>query len=286
MSSSNAFDKILAAASKAVGKFEGDDRYWKAELDKVGNGSAEIRFLLSKNPDDVPFVKIYDHGFQGPTGKWLIEHCPTTIGKECPVCEANGTLWNSGIDSDKEIVRKRKRKVSFITNILVVNDPKNPDNNGQVKLFKFGPKIFQKLLDAMQPTFEDENPINPFDLKEGANFKLKIRKVEGYANFDKSEFTDPSSLSDHDIQAFNDKLVDLNAEFMAADKYKSYNDLKERMFKILTEGVAPQQSLEQVAQRVEDITQTFTSSKVPEVAPDDVDEMKYFQQLAESDLPF
>ena len=206
----NQFQNILDAMKKANAPAGGgnkdNENMWRAETDKAGNGFAIIRFLPAKSADELPFVKVYDHGFQGPTGKWFIEKCPTTLGHNCPVCEANGPLWNSGIEANKEIVRKRKRRVSYVTNVLVVSDPKNPDNEGKVFQFKFGKKIFDKLMDAMQPPVDekgrpidpDEQPMNPFDLNEGANFKLKIRKVEGYANFDKSEFEQPTEVENSD----------------------------------------------------------------------------------------
>lgn len=208
--SNKQFQNILDAMKKAGapgGTANKDNEgMWRAETDKAGNGFAIIRFLPSADADELPFVKVFDHGFQGPSGKWFIEKCPTTLGQDCPVCQANGPLWNSGRDSDKEIVRKRKRRVSYVTSVLVVNDSKNPDNEGKVFQFKFGKKIFDKLMDAMQPPVDekgnpidpDEVPMNPFDLVEGANFKLKIRKVEGYANFDKSEFEKPSPVENAD----------------------------------------------------------------------------------------
>ena len=175
----------------------GDDRLWKPEMDKTGNGYAVIRFLPAPDGEDLPWVKMYSHGFQGPGG-WYIENSLTTIGQKDPVSEYNRTLWNSGNDKDKEIVRKQKRKLSYYANIYVVKDPANPANDGNVFLFKFGKKIFDKIMAAMQPEFEDETPINPFDFWQGANFKLKIRKVDGYWNYDKSEFDSPSALLDDD----------------------------------------------------------------------------------------
>ena len=172
-----------------------DDRFWKPELDKSGNGYAVFRFLPAVQGEDLPWARLWSHAFQGPGG-WLIENSLTTLLiKKCPISEANSLLWNSGVEADKEIARKRKRKLSYTANIMIISDPKHPENEGQVKLYKFGKKIFDKITEAMKPEFEDETPINPFDFWEGANFKLKIRKVDGYWNYDKSEFDSPSAIA-------------------------------------------------------------------------------------------
>ena len=177
-----------------------DDRIWKAEVDKSGNGYAVIRFLPPCDGEDVPWARVFNHGFQGPTGQWYIENSLTTIGKKDPVSEYNRTLWNSGIEANKEIARKQKRRLTYFSNIYVVSDPKNPQNEGKVFLYKYGKKIFDKINDLMNPEFEDETPVNPFDFWEGANFKLKIRKVEGYQNYDKSEFEKPSQLVEDEAE--------------------------------------------------------------------------------------
>ena len=192
--SSGNLDKLTKAIEQLSSSSEGGksdkDNYWKPEVDKAGNGLAVIRFLPAAavdGDDGLPWAKIFGHGFQGPGG-WLIDNCLTTKGQQCPVCEHNNKLWNSGIEANKEIVRKQKRKLSYIANVYIVSDPKHPENEGQVKLFKFGAKIFEKVTGAMNPSFEDEVAINPFDMWKGANFKLKITKVAGYQNYDKSEF--------------------------------------------------------------------------------------------------
>ena len=174
-----------------------DERQWKLTVDKTGNGHAVIRFLPAPKGEDLPWVRVWDHGFQGPGG-WYIENSLTTLGKKDPASEYNSKLWNSGLESNKNIARKQKRRLSHFANILVVNDPSNPDNNGKVFLFKFGKKIFDKVMEAMQPQFDDEEAINPFDLWKGANFKLKIRKVDGFWNYDKSEFDSVTPLLDTD----------------------------------------------------------------------------------------
>ena len=211
----------------------GDDRLWKPEMDKTGNGYAVIRFLPAPDGEDLPWVKMYSHGFQGPGG-WYIENSLTTIGQKDPVSEYNRTLWNSGNDKDKEIVRKQKRKLSYYANIYVVKDPANPANDGNVFLFKFGKKIFDKIMAAMQPEFEDETPINPFDFWQGANFKLKIRKVDGYWNYDKSEFDSPSALLDDDdaLEALWKTQHSL-AAMTAADQFKTYEQLQTRLDYVL-----------------------------------------------------
>ena len=223
-----------------------DDRYWKPTTDKVGNGYAVIRFLPARDEEDlvVPFVAVYDHGFQGPSGKWYIENSLTTIGKDDPVSEFNQKLWNSGLESDKEVARKQKRRLHYIANIYVVKDSAAPQNEGQVKLFRFGTKIYQKIKDAMNPPegFEDETPIIPYDMWEGANFKLKIRKVEGYSNYDTSSFDDQSPLFDDDEKmekVYNQ--INLLKPFIDPDGkdhngfplYKSYDDLKTKLYKVL-----------------------------------------------------
>jgi hypothetical protein len=210
-----------------------DERFWRPELDKSGNGYAVIRFLPAVEGEELPWARLWSHAFQGPGG-WYIENSLTTMNKKDPVSEDNSRLWNTGLDSDKEIARKRKRKLTYYTNVLVVSDPKNPENEGQVKLFKFGKKIFDKITEAMQPQFEDEKPLNPFDFWEGANFKLKIRKVDGYWNYDKSEFDSPSPLADNDddIQSTWKQQFALT-EFSDPSTFKSYDELKARFEKVV-----------------------------------------------------
>jgi hypothetical protein len=279
---------IVEAANKIKsGGFEdpNKDKYWLAECDKVGNGSAIIRFLPSSDPDGVPFVKLYTHGFKGPGGKWYIENCPTTIGEDCPACAANGVLWNSGIESNKDIVRKRKRRLSFISNILVVSDPANPQNEGKVFLFKYGPKIFDMLVTAMQPEFADIDPVNPFDPDEGSNFHLRIRKVEGMSNFDKSSFSPPSAIDD--IDSVMTQCHDLQG-IVATNQFKSYAELEKKLNMVLggevTESVQTKPTTDRgrpsapVAKPV---------PKVEDVAEED-DDLAYFRSLAnaDDDTPF
>ena len=235
------FDSLMKAvesiANPSNEKRGDDDRFWKPTVDKAGNGQAVLRFLPAPAGEELPWVRVFDHGFQGPTGKWYIENSLTTINKPDPVGELNSELWNSGIEANKEIARKQKRRLSYISNVLVVRDPANPANEGKVFLYKYGKKIFDKIKDVMQPTFEDEKPVNPFDLWEGANFKLRIRQVEGYRNYDKSEFDGPTPLDEDE-----DKLEQVwknahsLATFLDPSNFKSYDELKAKMNAVLTGG--------------------------------------------------
>jgi hypothetical protein len=204
-----------------------DDRFWRPTLDSASNGYAVIRFLPAVEGEDIPWVKLYSHAFKGKGG-WFIHNCPTTLGEKCPVCEGNSELWNSGTESDKRIARDRKRKLTYISNILVVEDPAAPQNKGKVFLFKYGKKIFEKIQEQMNPEFQDESAVNPFDFWKGANFKLKIRKVDGYVNYDKSEFSAASELFDGDdakLEALWKKQYALK-EFINPKEFKSYSELK------------------------------------------------------------
>ena len=258
-----------------------DDRFWKPELDKTGNGYAVIRFLPASEGEDMPWVRLWSHAFQGPGG-WFIENSLTTLGHKDPVSEENTRLWNTGVDSDKDIARKRKRKLSYYSNILVVSDPKHPENEGKVFIFKFGKKIFDKITEAMQPEFDDETPINPFDFWKGANFKLKIRKVDGFWNYDKSEFEGVSAIADNDdsIKAIWEKQYPLKP-FLDADNFKSYEELKEKLNRVIT-GTKSTDTVENV-----DLPSTSTGtvqskdSASTASASDSDDTLDYFSKLAE-----
>ena len=266
-----------------------DERLWKPELDKSGNGYAVVRFLPAPDGEDLPWAKVYSHAFQGPGG-WYIENSLTTIGGKDPVSEHNRDLWNSGNESDKDVVRRQKRKLSYYANIYVVKDPVNPHNEGGVFLFKFGKKIFDKLTAAMQPEFEDETPINPFDFWQGANFKLKIRKVDGYWNYDKSEFDAPAPLLDDDdaLEALWKKEYSL-ADFTSQSNFKSYEDLERRLKSVLGQKQAQRPRLDEELEdesegrgvsRVDghgDVHQAVSS----EVDADEDNALSYFQKLAE-----
>ena len=236
---SNSLNKLLNAVKEDSAPQEKksykDERLWKPELDKSGNGYAVLRFLPSCEGEDLPWVKLWSHAFQGPTGQWYIENSLTTTGGKDPVSEHNTALWNSGVESDKEIARKQKRKLQYYSNIYVVSDAKHPENDGKVFLFRYGKKIFDKIMESMQPAFPDDVAVNPFDFWKGANFKLKIRKVDGYWNYDKSEFDSPTAIFDNDdaIEGVWKKQYSLN-EFTAPSNFKSYDELKTRLDTVLS----------------------------------------------------
>jgi len=285
--------KLVAEVEKTNVKSNGsDERLWKPSLDKSGNGYAVIRFLPAPESEDIPWAKVYSHAFQGPGG-WYIENSLTTIGQKDPVSEHNRDLWNSGNEADKDTVRKQKRKLSYYSNIYVVKDSTNPENEGRVFLFKYGKKIHDKVLAAMQPEFEDETPINPFDFWEGADFKLKIRKLDGYWNYDKSEFDSVAPLLDDDdaLEAIWKKQYSL-AEFTAPTSFKSYEDLERRLNQVLRvqqRRVVADESYEDESEGRGSITADFNSSDIIPSAPvveskneDEDDALSYFQKLAEA----
>ena len=264
----------------------GDDRLWKLECDKSGNGYAVIRFLPAPDGEDLPFVKLYSHAFQGPGG-WYIENSLTTLGGKDPVSEYNTTLWNNGTDAGKETARKQKRKLTYISNIYVVKDPANPENEGKVFLYKYGKKIFDKLTAALQPEFEDEEAIDPFDFWQGANFKLKAKNVAGYRNYDSSEFAAVSPLledSDDDaLEALWKKEHSL-AELVAADQFKSYDELKTRLSYVLGNKKVTQdaETIDEDGDRGEAeqlVTAAVTSTPTPSSTDDD-EALSYFAKLA------
>ncbi len=266
---------------------QGDDRLWKLEVDKGGNGYAVIRFLPAPDGEDLPFVKLYSHAFQGPGG-WYIENSLTTLGQKDPVSEFNSQLWNNGTDAGKDTARKQKRKLTYISNIYVVKDPANPENEGKTFLYKYGKKIFDKLTAAMQPEFEDEEAIDPFDFWQGANFKLKAKNVAGYRNYDSSEFAATSALLDDDdaMEAIWKKEYSL-AELVATDQFKSYDELKTRLGYVL--GNKPvRNDAETVEQEVEDVrasapvVETVESVSRSSTTEDEDDTLSYFAKLAES----
>ena len=261
----------------------GDDRLWKLEVDKSGNGYAVIRFLPAPDGEDLPFVKLYSHAFQGPGG-WYIENSLTTLGGKDPVSEYNSQLWNNGTDAGKDAARKQKRKLTYISNIYVVKDPANPENEGKVFLYKYGKKIFDKLTAAMQPEFEDEEAIDPFDFWQGANFKLKAKNVAGYRNYDSSEFTAVTPLLDDDdaLEAVWKKENSLK-EFVDTDQFKSYDDLKKRLEYVLGSKRPSSSFEEEDTDRgaAEELVTTAVSTTPSSVNEDDDDALSYFQKLAE-----
>ena len=306
-SSGSSFAKLTKEIEKLNQPQQGagpDERLWKPEMDKSGNGFAVIRFLPAPNGEEMPFAKVWSHAFKGPGGQWYIENSLTTIGKDDPVGELNRELWNSGRESDKAIARAQKRKLSYYSNIYVVSDPAHPENEGKVFLYKYGKKIFDKLVEAMQPAFADETPLDPFNLWKGADFKVKIRKVEGYWNYDKSEFAAAGTLGNFDddkLESIWEQCYSL-AEFEDAKNFKSYEDLKKRLDMVLGKAPAPARVDEQDeavfdspvgsfndaditpskswGQEVSDFREKAVAASP--VESDDVD-LSYFAKLAEED---
>lgn len=306
--SQSSIDKLSKEMEKLTSKksYE-DDRFWSLERDKSGNGYAIIRFLPPVEGEDLPWVRLFSHGFQGKGG-WMIENCPTTIGKKCPICEANNELWNSGLESNKGIARDRKRKLSYIANVLVISDPTNRDNEGKVFLYKFGKKIFDKLQEAMNPTAPDEPKFNPFDFWQGANFKLKANMVDGYVSYEKSRFDNQSELLDGDDKRLEAmwKTQHPLQPFVAPDQFKSYEELKGRMDEVLggrvSEGAAthaedaePEDFRSKMASRpastmlADELAKTTSKKPTPKPAAkasgddEDEDAFAYFKKLADED---
>jgi hypothetical protein len=290
-----------AALAKLVGAAEAtnsgkknydDDRLWAPAVDKQGNGYAVIRFLPQPDGEDLPWARYWDHGFKGSTGRWYIEKSLTSLGQDDPVSQLNSKLWNSGIESDKDVARLRKRRLHYVSNVLIVSDPANPENEGQIRLFKYGKKIFDKIMDVMQPQFQDEKPINPFDLWEGANFRIKIRNVEGYRNYDKSEFDSPSELYDGDERKLKETYDGLHslAEFTDPTKYKTYDELKRKLIEVLGEEVVNGlNSVTLTSDTAEPIVgktavapeiKSADAAVAGEVDTDDEDNLSFFAKLA------
>ena len=297
---STSLDKLrqaMESASPAQGdkKSYNDDNYWKPELDKSGNGYAVVRFLPTPTDEEMPWVSYFDHGFQGPGG-WYIEKSLTTIGKKDPVSDYNTSLWNTGIEANREQARKQKRRLHYVSNIYVVSDPKNPDNEGKVFMYRYGKKIFEMLKEAISPAFEDESAINPFDLRdEGANFKIKIRKVDGYWNYDKSEFDAQASLFDDEAQlnTINSSTHSLT-EIISPEQFKGYDELKEKLDRVLgLSGGVANSTAESVAEDMEEVpwsgVNTETVAEEPVIASaesstvgdsEEDEAMDYFKKLA------
>jgi len=281
----------IANPEKEKTSYQEDTRYWRAAVDKAGNGYAVIRFLPAIEGEELPWVRVFSHGFQGPSGRWYIENSLTTLGKSDPVSDANNELWNSGSEANKELARKRKRRLNYISNILVVKDPANPENEGKTFLFKYGKKIFDKINDVMFPAFADEQAINPFDFWKGANFKLKIRKVEGFTNYDKSEFEGTTELfegNDDKIEAVW-KAEHALQQFVDPSNFKPYEELKKKFDEIIgnTSG-AVSNVTETVLEHAEKFGPAGGANDIPIEQPVSTDEksddaMSYFKKLAEQD---
>jgi len=290
---SSAFEKIANPSTNTSQSYE-DERIWKPTPDKAGNAVATIRFLPKHPDDELPWVKVFSHGFQGPTGRWYIENSLTTLGENDPVGELNSKLWNSGVEANKEIARKQKRRLHFYSNVLVVSDPANPMNEGKVMIFRYGKRIFDKIMDKARPTFEDEKPVNVFDLWEGAEFKLRMRRVEGYPNYDQSTFSDPKPVAsnDEEILAVVNKQYRLG-EFLDRKNFKSYDELKTKLDTVLSGEAGVSSTAASIAENDEPIAQPqqFTTTPAPEpvskpepsIHEDSDDVMSYFQSIADEE---
>ena len=292
--------KLVAQAQETSGtqttRQSDDTRFWQPTRDKAGNGYAVIRFLPGDAEAATPWVRYWDHAFKGPTGQWYIEKSLTSIGQQDPLSELNSKMWNSGVEADKAIVRQRKRNLRYIANVLIVSDPSAPENEGQVKLYRFGKKIFDKIMDSMQPQFPDEAPVNPFDMWEGADFTVKIRKVEGYPNYDASSFKAPAAVSADEsyLEDLYNKQYDLG-EWVDPKNYKTYDELKSRLAMVLGEQ-APRTMKQEASLELDDEIPDFPSSSAPtapsapepaittaESTMNDADTMNYFAKLAAED---
>ena len=281
--------KLIQAAEATNGggeqKSYQDDRFWKPTVDKAGNGYAVLRFLPAAEGQELPWARYWDHGFKGPTGLWYIENSLTSIGQTDPVGELNSRLWNTGIDADKEKARLQKRRLHYVVNVLVVQDPSNPATEGKVYLYKFGKKIFDKIMDVMQPSFQDEKPINPFDFWEGADFKLKIRNVEGYRNYDKSEFSSAAPLLNADeakLEEVYGKLHDLS-EFTNPKNYKPYDELKAKLMRVLGEQATAGAYTVKEEIKLNNPEPAIEPVTAEEISSDDEDTLSYFSKLAKQD---
>jgi len=287
--------KLVQAGSDTEKKSYKDERQWKPSVDSAGNGYAVIRFLPALEGQELPWARYWDHAFKGPTGQWLIEKSLTSIGQQCPISEMNNKLWNTGRDEDKEIVRQRKRRLHYVSNIYVISDPANPANEGKVFMFTYGKKIFDKIMDVMQPQFPGETPLDPFNLLKGADFKLKIQNVASYRNYDKSEFGPASPLLEGDVpqlEAVYNQMHDLS-EFTDPSQYKSYDELQTLLNRVLGEAaprtVEQQVSLDEVTPQPQPVAAAAPQPSVsaappqPAASADEDDTMSYFAKLAQED---
>jgi hypothetical protein len=290
-------EKLLKEAEKMGSNNTGDNpNLFKLETDKAGNGRAVIRFLPAPPNEDLPFVKLYNHGFQ-VNGRWFIDNCPTTLGEECCVCRSNGELWNSGLDSDKEVARARKRKLSYYANVYIVNNPADPSLEGQVKIFRFGAKVFDKIKASMKPEFEDDPAIDPFDLWAGANFRLRVKQVAGYPNYDDSVFESPSPLLSGDDERLEELWKNEHSlqELISREKFKAPEELQKRLDYVLGTNSASSKSIREQEDELESLVQSaetdimkeleesYSRSKSSPITEDEDedDALSYFSKLAE-----
>lgn len=285
--SKNSINELMKKLEDGTKKDYKDDRFWRPEQDKQGNGFAIIRFLPEIDGEDCPWVKLYSHAFQG-MGGWYIENSLTTLNQKDPVSELNSELWNTGSEEDKNIARSRKRKTTYISNILVIKDEANPQNEGKVFLYKYGTKIFDKIQEKMKPEFKDEDAINPFDFWGGCNFKLKIRKVGGYTNYDKSEFDSVTPLFGGDDTKIEKIWKQQHAlkPFVAAESFKTYDELKKRLYDVLggdIRGTTPSSTKTAEDFEESDFKEKAPSGKqkkppkVEDESEDEIDPMKLFE---------
>ena len=283
----NAFSMMTDSLKKDVtteARRGDDDRIWKPQMGQDGTGYAVVRFLPGSDPNKTPWIKVYDHAFQGPTGKWYIENSLTTIGHKDPVSEYNAKLWNSGIESNKDVARKQKRRTSYMANVFVIKDPANPSAEGKVKIYKFGQKIFDKIMSALQPEFAGDEPLNPFDLLEGANFRLKLKTVAGYWNYDASEFERPSPLAQDEqkLEAIFNAQHDVH-DFISPDKFKSYEELSAKLHEVVGGESAPVASpapKSVAAPATTAVSAPMKTAAAPAASADD-DLEQYFKSLAD-----
>lgn len=296
------FEKLREQVKNLGSKnYEKDETYWQPTVDKAGNGFAVIRFLPAPPNEDLAFVQLYSHGFKNPkNGRWYIQNSRTTIGEADPVSDLNTQLWNNGTEAGKAQARNQKRKLHFISNILVVKDPANPENEGKVFRFKYGRKIFDKINDKLNPQYEGDEGFNPFDPWEGADFKLKIRKVDDQRNYDNSEFAQQSEIgTDEEIEEIWKRQYSL-AEIIAPSNFKSYEELKKNLDFVLS-GSSPAKKLDEdednddsgPTEEEDTITQRSKptqpaksvrqSSKPAAVTDEDDEDLSYFQNLADDE---
>ena len=291
-SRNSSIDKLLNAAqslNEPVERKGPDERIWKPTVDKSGNGYAVLRFLPAPEGEDLPFVRYWDHFFQNKsTGLYYVEKSLTTLGQKDPVGEMNSKLWNAGGEGspERDQARDQKRRLHYVSNIYVVSDSQAPENEGKVFLYKYGKKIWDKINDQMNPQFQDETPVNPFDLWEGASFKLKIRQVEGYRNYDKSEFESQAALLDDDAELEGVwKSEGSLSEFIDPKNFKSYEELEAKLNRVLGLSNSTQGNREGIAQNVQESepTPVLREAPVPKMhaaEEEDEDSMSFFASLA------
>lgn len=283
------FNKMDESSSK-----DDDSRIWTPKMGKSGTGEATIRFLPGGGgKDEEAYIEVYSHAFTGTTGKWLIEKCPTTIGQPCPVCDENRTLWSNGKET---VVRGnddspgRKRKLNYYSNVYIIDDPVNPENNGQVKLYKYGVKILDKIKMAIKPASKRKRPLEVFDMFMGADFNIVINKKGKYWNYDDSEFLDPEPLFDGDedkLEEVYNSLYDLT-ELINPSTFKSKDELQARLDMVDGRTYQPKRVNPELEEELEEEYNTAKSVSSSIISNDDDDDdtndyLARFAKLAELD---